>query len=112
VLREVFGRRNLLPHAFIRGDADSNAAVDISDAIVTFGFLFLGGDEGTCPDAMDADDSGAIDLSDGITTLQHLFLGGAPPAVPYPGCGWDLTVRDGIGCWETPCKYYPKTSLH
>jgi hypothetical protein len=107
---DAFGRRNLLPHAFMRGDANGNGDVEMADAIVTFSYLFLSrGDEAICADAMDTNDSGSIDLTDGIHSLRYLFLGGEAPSFPFPSCGWDITVRDGLGCQGSVCKYFPAT---
>ena len=74
----------------VRGDADDNGAVQLTDGIFILNFLFLGGSDPTCDDAADADDSGAIQLTDGIFILNFLFLGGAD--TPPPGgfaCGPD-----------------------
>src|SRR2546425_13266827 len=60
---------------FIRGDSDQNGEVDISDAIGTLAFLFLGGDLPYCLDALDANDDGSLDVTDVIATLAFLFLG-------------------------------------
>ena len=106
VILPAFGRRNLFPHAFIRGDANGDRIVDLSDAITVLGHLFLGGDEVTCPDALDADDSGDLEVTDAIRLLNYLFLGGGPPPLPFPRCGWDLTAADGLGCWAAPCPYF------
>jgi hypothetical protein len=107
-LVRAFGRRNIFPLAFIRGDANGDAGVDISDALRIFGVLFLGQGEADCADAMDADDSGSINISDGIALLNHLFSGGVAPDSPFPSCGWDTTGRDGLGCGSSPCGYFPE----
>jgi hypothetical protein len=105
-LQRAFGRRNLFFHAFIRGDANGSGTVDISDALSIFGFLFLGGSDGGCPDALDTDDSGTVEITDGIYLLVHLFAGGRAPPRPNGGCGWDVTPADGLGCWSSPCGYF------
>ncbi|MEM7233829.1 MAG: DUF1800 family protein, partial [Planctomycetota bacterium] len=85
-----------LPAApFIRGDANVDQKIDLSDAVGTFGYLFLGG-ELECLDAADSDDSGLLDISDGIFVLTHVFLGGPPPPPPSD-CGVDPTP-DGLLC--------------
>ena len=40
---------------FLRGDANSDTGIDISDAVFTLTYLFSGGGEPTCKDAADAD---------------------------------------------------------
>jgi hypothetical protein len=88
---------------FRRGDANSDAEVDISDPVFILQSLFLGGPLPACADAADSNDDGAIDLSDAVFVLQHKFLGGAPPPEPYPGCGLDASVTDTLGCVDPPC---------
>jgi hypothetical protein len=84
--------------AFRRGDADGSSVVEITDAIGTLNFLFLGQVELRCLDAADANDDGEVSLSDAITTLSALFLGTS--VIPAPGmhaCGADPTA-DALGC--------------
>jgi hypothetical protein len=82
---------------FRRGDPDGNGGVDISDAIRTLGYLFIGGSPVACPDAADANDDGGVDLSDAIAILQYAFQGGPPPPEPGPtACGPDGTA-DRLG---------------
>jgi hypothetical protein len=79
---------------FRRGDADGSGKLDLTDAIFTLLYLFLGGRAPDCFDAADADDSGAIDLTDAIGSLQFQFLGGV--ILPDPGpvdCGPDTTPQ-------------------
>jgi parallel beta-helix repeat protein len=83
--------------AFVRGDANSDGKVDISDAIAVLGYLFLGGAEPSCLESANADDTSVLDLTDAVYLLGHLFLGGPAPPAPYPGCGLDGTA-DALGC--------------
>jgi hypothetical protein len=82
---------------FRRGDANSDGKADISDAVATLLYLFVGGGEPACMDAADSDDSGATEITDAITLLRRLFQGGAALPEPYPDCGKDPT-RDALGC--------------
>jgi hypothetical protein len=82
---------------FIRGDANRDDAVDVSDATAILGYLFLGAGTPPCEDAEDVDDLGSVELTDVVNLLDHLFLGGPAPPAPYPGPGVDLTA-DGLGC--------------
>jgi len=63
----------------IRGDASDDFTLDLSDAVVTLGFLFLGAPQPACLDAADTTDDGQIDVSDPIATLSFLFLSGSRP---------------------------------
>jgi hypothetical protein len=74
---------------------------DLSDAIHTLAYLFLGGEAPPCLKSADANDSGDLDLSDPVYLLVHLFLGGPPPPSPHPGCGLDPTP-DSLTCEVPP----------
>ena len=97
---------------FVRGDANADAQIDVTDAIFVLNYLFVGGKKPPCMDAADINDSGgaAPDISDPVYLLSFLFLGG--PAPPLPGgksqfsfkdCGADPTA-DAMGCVSfRPC---------
>lgn len=84
---------------FFRGDANLSFSVDISDALTTVNFLFLGHARPTCLDAADSNDDGNINIADPIFTLNFLFQGDEPPPPPGPTgeCHFDLT-QDGLSC--------------
>lgn len=75
---------------FIRGDANGDRAIDLSDSVGVLSALFLGGAL-DCPDAADLNDDGKLDISDALYGLSYLFLDGEPPAKPFPNPGPDLT---------------------
>lgn len=85
---------------FIRGDANLDLQVDLSDAVLTLKWLFATGEPLPCPDAGDSDDSGVLDISDPIRTLSFLFTGGASPPLPFPDKGFDPSA-DGLICVPT-----------
>jgi hypothetical protein len=85
------------PAAFIRGDANANETLDLSDALGILSHLFQGDQALSCPDAADADDSGAVEVTDAIRILTYLFLGGGAPAQPFPAPGHDGTL-DQLMC--------------
>ena len=60
---------------FVRGDANVDANVDISDSLSILGALFLGQEDLPCDDAADANDDGRIDISDPVAILDYLFTG-------------------------------------
>lgn len=77
---------------FVRGDANNDTRVDLSDPISILNSLFSGIPAAApCADALDPNDDGKIDLSDAIYTLNYLFQGGAAIKPPYPGAGTDPT---------------------
>lgn len=86
-----------LPAPFLRGDSDANGDVNLTDAITTLNYLFLGGPVPPCEDGADADDSGGLDLTDAIATLMFLFLGGDPLPPPFPDPGADPSP-DSLTC--------------
>src|SRR2546426_665077 len=61
---------------FIRGNANNDSRVDLSDAITILQYLFAGvPPRAPCQDALDTNDSGRVDLSDAIYLLSYLFQG-------------------------------------
>jgi hypothetical protein len=91
------------PHdaSFIRGDADMDGAVAITDPILTLNVLFQGAPFSYCRDALDANDDGGIDVSDPVASLGALFLGTGPlpPPSVHDGPGFDPTA-DLQFCYE------------
>lgn len=89
---------------FVRGDANADGSVDISDAVSILGFLFLGTEKPPCDKAADADDGGQVDITDSIYLLNFLFLGGRAPPPPNRACGTDPTA-DRLDCVSyRPCR--------
>jgi Tol biopolymer transport system component len=82
---------------FVRGNADGQGSIDITDALFSLTYLFLGGTQPPCLEAADANDDGKMDLTDATYTLGFLFLGGPAPPPPYPDPGPDPTA-DLLGC--------------
>jgi mannan endo-1,4-beta-mannosidase len=72
---------------FVRGDANCDGAIDISDPIRILTALFGGAGNLCCEAAADSDGDGALAVADSIHSLAHLFTQGPPPPSPYPGCG-------------------------
>lgn len=90
---------------FLRGDSNGDGRVDISDAVRTFMFLFLGAPPPLCLDAADAYDDGEVNMTDGILILHDFFRQGTGISEPGPfTCGGDPTP-DQLGCASyTPCE--------
>lgn len=86
-----------MPDFFVRGDADSNGELELTDAIFHLDALFRGGPASSCADAADANDDGLLDLSDSVYSLWFLFIGGPAPPPPFPEPGTDPT-EDELGC--------------
>jgi len=85
-----------VPGGFVRGDANADETVDISDPVAILLVLFQGGTS-DCDDAFDADDSGFVNITDPIYMLNYLFLSGPRMPLPYPAAGGDPT-EDELGC--------------
>jgi hypothetical protein len=83
---------------FRRGDCNADGNTDITDAISTLGYLFLGSEEPPCLQACNSDDDASLSISDAISLLGFLFSGGEPPPAPYPDCGVDPTPDPEISC--------------
>jgi parallel beta-helix repeat protein len=95
------------------GDANGDGTLDISDAVATLGFLFLGSPKSLpCGDGSAADPAnlklidwqrdGAIDISDAVAILSFLFLGSHPhalaPEADQRGCVRIVGCLDHAGC--------------
>jgi hypothetical protein len=72
---------------FLRGDANCDGALNMSDPVSTLNMLFLSGPGACCGAASDANGDLVIDLTDPIVLLSHLFWGADPLAHPFPDCG-------------------------
>ena len=79
------------PVRFIRGDANGDGALDISDPLLVLLYKFAGV-ASDCLAALDSDDSDTVEMTDAIIALGYLFRSGAPPAPPFPTAGEDPTA--------------------
>ena len=97
----------------MRGDANSDGSINLTDGVVPLLYLFSGGAEPACLDATDTNDTGTVEITDAIIIFSWLFSGGAAPAEPSPlrpgysaeNCSEDPT-DDGIGC-DRPSRVCP-----
>lgn len=83
--------------AFVRGDANGDGQIDLSDAIGLLALLFASASGGPCLEALDVDDSGTLNIADAVSLLAHLFGGSVTPPAPFPDCGVDPTPPS-LGC--------------
>jgi hypothetical protein len=103
ILREVIDCRN--PIEFLRGDADSNGRVNITDGIRLLSYLFIGISSISCPVSADVDDNDLLEITDGIGILNYLFMGGSDPEPPGPWtCGQDPTPGELWECAGGTCN--------
>jgi hypothetical protein len=72
---------------FVRGDANGDALVNVSDTVFLLDFLFRDGSPPPCEQACDADSNDGVNLSDAIHLLNYLFQSGPAPGAPFPSCG-------------------------
>lgn len=86
------------PANFLRGDANQDSVLDLSDAITSLGYQFLGEATPRCLDALDRDDNGQIEITDAIYLLAFLYQGGDLLPAPYPEMGPDPTADDPLDC--------------
>jgi hypothetical protein len=89
---------------FVRGDANQDLEIDISDAITILNYLFRGGVTISCLSSIDANDDGGLDIAEAIFVLSFLFRGGLEMPLPnfISGCGADPTP-DALTCESYPC---------
>ena len=84
---------------FVRGDANADGAIDLSDAIRLLLVLFRG-EETSCAESLDVDADGRASVTDATALLAFAFSGGPPPASPFPECGYAPAL---LGCDLSPC---------
>jgi hypothetical protein len=90
--------------AFLRGDCNSDGALELADAVAVLSYHFVGGESPTCRDTADTNDDGVIDITDGIAIIWHFFADTGPLPEPFGECGIDPTVDD-VTCAEfSPCR--------
>ncbi len=98
----VFQEPGQPPVFLMRGDANDDVAVDVSDAIALLNHLFLAESPPNCEKSGDANDDGAIDISDPVFVLVQQFVAGLPAPSPYGFCGGDVTI-DELTCEASSC---------
>ncbi|MGE4619987.1 MAG: hypothetical protein AAEJ04_09300 [Planctomycetota bacterium] len=82
----------------LRGDCNTDASINLADAIFLLANLFSGGTPSSCLDGCDSNDDGSLNIADAIHFLAFLFSGGSPPTAPGPlACGPDPT-DDPLDC--------------
>ena len=95
---EIFSGIDPNQNAFVRGDANLDGVINISDPTkILFGLFGLSSID--CERSADVDDDGSVAITDAIVLLNYLFRAGSPPAEPSPSCGIDSTA-DNLGCRE------------
>ena len=100
------------PHAqggrFVRGDANSDGNVNVTDAVSMANALFRGGEQPPCASWADSNADSAFNLTDAIHLLRYLFQGGDPPPMPFPDCGLPVSESpcETVGCSriQTACR--------
>jgi hypothetical protein len=97
--RKMSGVVTVVPEAqsgpFIRGDANDDGKLDISDPIATAFWIFINEYHVVCEKAADSNDDGVVDLLDIVHSLHYLFTDRTviiPP--PFPQKGPDPTPDD------------------
>ncbi len=80
-------------HTALRGDANGDDILNITDPVQVLNFLFLGGLEPACKPLGDATGDGTTNLTDPVFVLNFLFLGGPAPQ--------ELTDAEFVSCRAT-----------
>ncbi len=65
--------------SFIRGDANGDSIVTVSDVVYLINYLFHGGTPPEPLDAGDANSDHTVDITDVVYLINYLFKGGPPP---------------------------------
>jgi hypothetical protein len=71
--------QNLVTLSYKCGDANGDAAVDISDVVYLIAYIFSGGSAPVPLDAGDANCDHAVDISDVVYLIAYIFSGGQAP---------------------------------
>ena len=79
-----------------RCDSNADGVIDLSDAVHTLNYLFLGGEEPACLPAVDCNIDEVLDISDPMYSLNVQFVGFPPPET------WD-TCENFAEC-ESSCE--------
>lgn len=88
---------------FVRGDANGNGKVNLTDAILLANNIFAGRHVFfDCDDMLDANDDGNLDASDPVTIINWFYLDGPVIPEPFDVCGLD-TTPDGLACVHSNC---------
>jgi hypothetical protein len=89
---------------FVRGDADGNGVVNITDPFAMLQFMFLGIGPPDCELALDVTSDHSIRTDDPVALLLHLFQGSVAPAPPFPDCGrLGGFLRHDLPCERSTC---------
>ena len=92
---------------FIRGDSNDDGLLNVSAAVFTLSFLFIGDELPECVAAADTNDDGTVNITDVIRALNYLFMGGAgAPPPPFPEPGEDPTRSSAAE--SPPCRGCPR----
>jgi hypothetical protein len=83
---------------YLRGNANDDSQVSLSDAVFILAHLFLGEAAPPCRAAADVTGDRVLDLSDAVFVLNYLFLGGDAPTAPFPDCGAPETTDADLPC--------------
>ncbi len=90
---------------FVRGDANADDSINITDGVFILGFLFAGEGDPPCLAALDSNNDGARNVADAVFILNFLFGGGGnPPPAPFPECGADPSAAMVDCASFPPCQ--------
>ena len=84
-------------HQLIRGDANSDGLVNITDVLFSIQHLDHPECSAFCLLAADSNSDGNYGIPDIIYTLNYLFMGSSAPPCPFPECGEDNN-HYGLSC--------------
>jgi hypothetical protein len=92
----------------VPGDTNSDAKVDISDAIFLLRALFGGGPAPACAGLADVNGDAKLNIADAVWILGYLFASGPAPVASIQcsvarDCAGQAWLIDCLGHWECVC---------
>ncbi len=88
---------------FLRGNCNSDAAVNIADAVKVLSYLFGDTDDPLCLEACNANDDSDVNIADAVAILSYLFGGGEDLPAPSAACGVDPTPSTSCAQTQPEC---------
>ena len=68
--------------AYIYGDSNGDASINVADAVFLINYVFKGGPEPDTLEGGNASCDDAVNVADAVYLINHVFKGGPAPQCP------------------------------